>query len=148
MQCYRMNLFLWDDRPMKSSWFSFFGRALMLLAVSGVALADGRPGAVEWSDGHQVTGVISLTAGKDLHVFTTTSQVSIALDEVKVIRFTPEKEEMWEGFYFPNAGQATQVKTGEVYPIRYLQTQITLANGQVIKGHLFTTWLHYHSRQH
>jgi hypothetical protein len=142
MQCYRMNLFLWDDRPMKSSWFSFFGRALMLLAVSGVALADGRPGAVEWSDGHQVTGAISLTAGKDLHVFTTTSQVSIALDEVKEIRFTPEKEEMWEGFYFPNAGQATQVKTGDVYPIRYLQTQVTLGNGQVVEGHLFTTVLY------
>ena len=63
----------------------------------------------------------------------------MSLDEIKKIEFKPEKEEMWEGFYFPNAGQATQVKTGEVYPIRYLQTQITLANGQVVEGHLFTT---------
>jgi hypothetical protein len=46
---------------------------------------------------------------------------------------------MWEGFYFPNAGQTTQVKTGEVYPIRYLQTEITLADGKIIEGHLFTT---------
>jgi hypothetical protein len=101
--------------------------------------ADGRAGTVEWSDGHKATGDISLTPGKDLRVFTDSKQVTVTLDEVKEIRFKTEKEEMWEGFYFPNAGQATQVKTGEVYPIRYLQTQITLGNGQVVEGHLFTT---------
>ena len=46
---------------------------------------------------------------------------------------------MWEGFYFPNAGQATQVKTGEVYPIRYIKAEVTLGNGQVVTGHLATT---------
>jgi hypothetical protein len=120
----------------------FFYPALMagmILACCGVARADGRAGAVEWSDGHKLAGAISLTPGKDLRVFTSTAQVSLSLDEVKEIRFTPEKEEMWEGFYFPNAGQATQVKTGDVYPIRYLQTHITLVNGQVVEGHLFTT---------
>src|SRR5271156_5561352 len=111
----------------------------IILAWCGVARADGRPGSVEWSDGRKLAGAISLTPGKDLRLFTSTTPVSVSLDEVKEIRFTPEKEEMWEGFYFPNAGQATQVKTGEVYPIRYLQTQITLANGQVVEGHLFTT---------
>jgi hypothetical protein len=94
---------------------------------------------VDWSDGHKVAGDISLTPGKDLRIYTGSTQVTVTLDEVKEIEFKPEKEEMWEGFYFPNAGQATQVKTGEVYPIRYLQTQITLGNGQVVEGHLFTT---------
>jgi hypothetical protein len=112
----------------------------VVLAWCGVARADGaRAGAVEWSDGRKLAGAISLTPGKDLHMFTSTGQVSLSLDEVKEIRFTPEKEEMWEGFYFPNAGQATQVKTGDVYPIRYLQTHLTLGNGQVVEGHLFTT---------
>jgi len=112
----------------------------VVVAWPGVARADGaRVGVVEWSDGHKDSGAISLTPGKDLRVFTSTAQVALSLDEVKEIRFTPEKEEMWEGFYFPNAGQATQVKTGEVYPIRYLQTHITLGNGQVVEGHLFTT---------
>jgi hypothetical protein len=128
---------------MKSTAFSFLIRALlaaaMVVAGFGVARADGRAGSVEWSDGHKLAGDISLTPGKELRIFTSTSQVSLSLDEVKEIRFTPEKEEMWEGFYFPNAGQTTQVKTGEVYPIRYLQTHITLANGQVVEGHLFTT---------
>jgi hypothetical protein len=115
---------------------------MLLVAVVtcfGAARADGRAGAVEWSDGHKVAGAISLTPGKNLRLFTKDTPVTLSLDEVKEIRFTVEKEQMWEGFYFPNAGQATQVKTGEVYPIRYLQTQITLENGQVVEGHLFTT---------
>ena len=99
----------------------FWILALMATA-GGVARADGRTGAVTWSDGHRESGQISLTPGKDLRMFTGAGQVSLKLDEVKEIHFKPEKEEMWEGFYFPNAGQATQVKTGEVYPIRYLKT--------------------------
>ncbi len=63
----------------------------------------------------------------------------MTLDQVKEIRFLVEKEQMWEGFYFPNAGQATQVKTGDVYPIRYLKAELTLGNGQVVAGHLETT---------
>jgi len=55
------------------------------------------------------------------------------------MRFKSEKEEMREGFYFPNAGQATQAKTGEVYPTREIRTEITLADGKVLVGHLFTT---------
>jgi len=113
--------------------------AAIIVACFGVARADGRTGSVEWSDGHKLAGDISLTPGKDLRIFTSTSQVSVSRDEVKDIRFTPAKEEMWKGFYFSNEGQATQVKTGDVYPIRYLQTHITLANGQLVEGHLFTT---------
>jgi hypothetical protein len=124
-------------------------RPYLCLALVGVALiscaparADGRTGTVEWSDGHKQTGTLSLTPGKDLRLFTATQSVSLSLEQVKEIVFKTEKEEMWEGFYFPNAGQATQVKTGEVYPIRYLKTQITLADGKVIEGHLFTTTIY------
>jgi len=114
---------------------------LLLFAASfAVARADeGRTGTVEWSDGRKEAGAISLTPGKDLKLFTETQQVSLSLTQVKEMVFKPEKEEMWEGFYFPNAGQATQVKTGEVYPIRYLKTQITLNDGKVVEGHLYTT---------
>jgi len=113
--------------------------ATLFLFSFGIARADGRPGTVEWSDGHKVAGAISLTSGKDLHIVSGASQVTMALDQVKEIDFKPEKEQMWEGYYFPNAGQAMQVKTGEVYPIRYLKTQITMGNGQAVEGHLFTT---------
>jgi len=108
----------------------------------GQVWADGRPGSVAWSDGHKVAGAISLTPGKDLRLFLPKGQVAIQLSEVREIIFKPEKEEMREGFYFPNAGQATQAKTGEIYPTRSLLTQITLADGKVLEGHLFTTTLY------
>jgi len=113
-----------------------------LVFAPGSAQADARHGSVEWSDGHKLAGAISLTPGKDLRLFTTTGQVSVQLSEVKELRFKPEKEEMREGFYFPNAGQATQAKTGEIYPTRSLQTEIVLADGKVLTGHLFTTTLY------
>jgi hypothetical protein len=81
---------------------------MLLVAVVtcfGAARADGRAGAVEWSDGHKVAGAISLTPGKNLRLFTKDTPVTLSLDEVKEIRFTVEKEQMWEGFYFPNAGR-------------------------------------------
>jgi hypothetical protein len=112
---------------------------MLFLAGAAPVFADGRPGSVEWSDGRKLAGAISLTDGKDLRLSANDQLVSIPLEEVKQIVFAPEKEEMWEGFYFPNAGQTTQVKTGEVYPIRYLKTEITLANGQTLEGHLYTT---------
>jgi hypothetical protein len=128
---------------MTTSAFSFSIRTLlaagMILAWGGAARADGRAGAVEWSDGRKLAGAISLTPGKDLRLLANDRQFSLSLDEVKEIRFKPEKEEMREGYYFPDAGQATQAKTGEVYPVRYLQTEITLADGKVIGGHLLTT---------
>jgi hypothetical protein len=130
---------------MKSLWrisFQLLLLAKLCFCGPGLAHADARPGSVEWSDGRKLAGAISLTPGKDLRLFTGTGQVSVQLDEVKAITFKPEKEEMWQGFYFPDAGQATQVKTGEVYPIRYLQTQLTLADGKVLEGHLFTTTLY------
>jgi hypothetical protein len=116
---------------------------LLLTGSFAVARADGgRPGTVDWSDGRKEAGAISLTPGKDLRIFAGTQHVSLSLVQVKEMVFTPEKEEMWEGFYFPNAGQATQAKTGEVYPIRYLKTQITLNDGKVVEGHLYTTVLY------
>ena len=120
--------------------FCFFSMiACALLIVHGVARADGRAGTIEFSDGHKLSGTISLTPGKQLRLFTATAPVTVALEEVKEIRFTPEKEQTREGYYFPDAGQTTQTKTGEIYPVRYIQTEITLADGKTLDGHLFTT---------
>lgn len=108
----------------------------------GAALADGRPGSVEWSDGRKIEGTLSLSPGKDFRLFLKDNQVALQLNEVKEIRFKPEKEEMHEGYYFPTAGQATQAKTGEVFPTRYITSEITLTDGKVLEGHLFTTMLY------
>ena len=123
----------------------YFIIALSFTVCPTAVHADARPGSIEFSDGHKLAGAISLTPGKDLRLFTATGQVSIELNEVKELSFKPEKEEMREGFNFPNAGQATQAKTGEVYPTRSLQTEITLADGKILDGHLFTTTLYVES---
>lgn len=127
--------------PNRLSW-SLALAAGIVVAWCGVARAEGRAGSVEWSDGRKLTGAISLTPGKDLRIFTESTQFSLPLSAVKAIHFKAEREEMWEGFYFPTAGQATQAKTGEVYPIRYLRAQVTLTNGQLVEGHLLTTPLY------
>jgi hypothetical protein len=131
---------------MKSSRLMMLGAALVTalgLLGSATALADARPGTVVWSDGHKDTGDISMLPGKDLRIFTTNgSPFQIQLDEVREMRFTPTNEQMWKGFYFPNAGQSTIAYTGEVYPLREITSEITLNNGKVLDGHLFTTALY------
>ena len=124
---------------------------MLTLALGAPARADdaassggaaGRPGTVAFSDGHTLTGAISLTPGKNLRIYTDDStNVSVSLAEVKEIRLKVEKEEMSKGFYFPNPGQALQVETGEVYPVRYFSAEITLADGRTLSGHLLTTML-------
>jgi len=104
--------------------------------------AGARPGTVTWSDGRTITGDLTLTPGKQLKLFTSGAPVEFPLAEVKEIRFTPEKEQIAQGFYFPNAGQATQAKTDDIYPVRYLHAQFTMPDGRVLEGHLFTTVLY------
>ena len=120
--------------------------SLALILVLWVpAHGDGRPGAIKFSDGHVVTGSLSLSPGKDLRIFTGTGEVSLPLAEVREMRLKIEREEMRMGFCFPNAGQATQAKTGEVYPVRYFSVEILLADGNTIAGHLMTTTLYAES---
>jgi len=114
--------------------------ALAGLLVPHVACA--RPGTVTFSDGKKMTGDLTLTPGKQLKLFTSNEPVELPLEETKELRFTPESEKMQQGFYFPEAGQATQAKTNDIYPIRNIHTQITLPDGHVLEGHLFTTVLY------
>jgi hypothetical protein len=123
------------------TWRQLGLAASVIWIAHGSVWADGRAGVVEFSDGHKLSGDLTLSPGKKLRIFTETAPVDVALEEVKEMRFIVEKEEMREGFYFPNAGQATQAKTGEVYPVRNFQTEITLADGRKLTGHLFTTML-------
>ncbi len=108
-----------------------------------LAHADGRPGAITFSDGRTQAGGLYLSPGKSLRIYTSdTKTVSLSLDQVKEMRLKVEKEEMRDGFYFPTPGQATQAKTGDHYPVRYLAADITLADGKAVSGHLLTTMLY------
>lgn len=111
-------------------------------AVVGVARADGRKGTVEWSDAHKLTGAISLTPGSFIRLFDGKEQTSLRLDDIREISMTIEKEELAEGFFFPEPGKAIKEKTGEVFPVRYYQARVTMGDGREITGHIFTTVLY------
>jgi len=115
----------------------------MAMVCCAWAHADDRTGTVTFSDGHTITGTLTLAPGKSLRIYTSdTTAVSLALAEVKDMRFKVEKEEMRKGFYFPTPGQATQAETGDVYPVRYLSVETTLRDGKTVSGHLLTTMLY------
>jgi hypothetical protein len=120
--------------------------SLGVLVVAGCVVslqADDRTGKVTYSDGRSITGTLTLSPGKNLRIYTSeTTAVSLALEQVKEMRFKVEKEEMRKGFYFPTPGQATQAETGDVYPVRYISAEIVLADGKTLSGHLLTTMLY------
>ena len=103
------------------------------------ARAEGRAGVVEWSDGRSQAGAISLTPGSFIRLFDGQQQTSLRLEDVVELTVTIEKEELAEGFFFPEPGKAAKEKTGEVFPVRYFQTRLTMGDGRLITGHVFTT---------
>ena len=113
-----------------------------LAGVAGVARADGRAGIVEWSDARKLTGAISLTPGSLIRLFDGKEQTSLRLEDIREISMTIEKEELAEGFFFPEPGKAIKEKTGEVFPVRYYQARVTMGDGREITGHIFTTVLY------
>jgi hypothetical protein len=65
--------------------------------------------------------------------------LSLSLDQLKALRMTPTKEEMASKWFFPEAGKAEKELVGVPYPIRHLEASVTLSDGQVITGHVYTT---------
>jgi hypothetical protein len=123
--------------------FAFvLGAGIAAFACGTVLADDGRPGTVQWSNGRKVQGAISVTQGKDLRMFVDGELYSVKLDEVKEIRFKAMNEELFKGFYFATAGQDTKTYTGEVYPIRDIEAQITLLTGKVLEGKLYPMMLY------
>ena len=114
----------------------------MLGMLLGATPILARPGTISWSDGKKMTGDLTLTPGKQFKLFTGGQPTELPLEECKNLRFTPEKENTEHGFYFPEAGQSKKAMTGDIYPTRYIHTAITLPDGTLIEGHLFTTVLY------
>ena len=107
--------------------------------LAAEARAEGRAGTVKWSDGRSQTGAISLTPGSFIRLFDGQQQTSLRLEDVAELSVTIEKEELAEGFFFPEPGKAAKEKTGEVFPVRYFQARLTMGDGRLITGHVFTT---------
>ncbi len=103
------------------------------------AVSQPRVGEVEFSDGKVLAGKLSLTAGSELRLHVGNQVRSLALDRVREIRLSPEKETLERHYRFPEAGKTTREFTGDPYPVRELQTTVTLVGGETLTGHLYTT---------
>jgi hypothetical protein len=115
---------------------------LALAVLTAAGAGEPREGRIEFSDGHQVEGKISLTPGGALKIQSGPQLRVLDLERVREIRLAPEKEEMDRNWRFKEAGQTAKEFFGEPYPVRYLQTTVVLAGGESLTGHLYTTVLY------
>ena len=122
--------------------FGFILGLGLLLGGMAAGAAQERAGKIEFSDSSVLSGIISLTPGTDLKLQSGSEVRVLALDRVREIRLTPEKEEMERAWRFKEAGQTAKDFYGNPYPVRHLATTITLGGGEKITGHLYTTVLY------
>ncbi len=115
---------------------------LLLICGSATALAQDRPGQVEYSDGNNLAGVISLTPGSQLKIQAGKEVRVLALERVAEMQFAAERQEMERAWRFREAGQTAKEYFGNPYPVLYLATTVTLGDGEKITGHLYTTVLY------
>lgn len=112
-------------------------------AIPGLLFAaePGYPGVIQFSNGEQLEGRISLTPNSTFILHGQTQIWTVALDRIREIRCMPEKEELVRAWRFPAAGQTRKEFSGTPYPIRHLQTTI-LTGQEILRGHLLTTVLY------
>jgi hypothetical protein len=137
---------MWQDRlKLPNSRISLLADLLVVLAtaLSPAATPDApRSGRVEFSDGKILAGNISLSPGSELKLHVGDQLKVLALDRVQRIEMFPEKESMEQNYRFIEAGKAIKETEGQPYPVRFLTTRLTLAGGETITGHLYTTVLY------
>jgi hypothetical protein len=117
----------------------------MMTLIPAVNAEDARDGRIESSDGTVIAGKLSLTPGSGLKLQSADGIHTLALDRVREIRLTPEKEDLERNWRFKEAGQTAKEFFGEPYPVRSLRATIELAGGETLTGHLYTTVLYVES---
>jgi len=113
--------------------------ALAIAALPGTAAAaedDRVPGKVVLSDGTVHEGRIGTTRGKPLRLVEadTGRRLDLRLSEIRRIVVRVVKEEQYRVWRWVEDGSREKVYTGESYPRREFETEITLRNGQVHRG--------------
>jgi hypothetical protein len=119
-----------------------FQVAILLFCANAFSETAGRDGKIEFSDGKTIAGIISLTPGSELKIQAGPKVRVLALGQVREIRMSPENEEMERQWRFKEAGQTAKEFFGEPYPVRNLAATVTLAGGETVAGHLYTTVLY------
>jgi len=97
---------------------------------------------VTLSKGEKVEGRFSLAEGKKLEVFDTRLKTLVTIDPAEVARITVtvESEKLEQGWMWKEEGNHDKVKLPFHYPIRKLETAVTLVSGEVVRGHATTVF--------
>jgi hypothetical protein len=112
----------------------------VLLAPLG-AVGDGEPrapGKVVFSDGSFLAGAIRTTEGKPLRLIEagTARRLDLQVTEIARLAFRVTHEEEYKVWRWVEDGSREKVFTGETYPKREFETEVTLVNGESRKGSL------------
>jgi hypothetical protein len=93
---------------------------------------------VALSNGERAEGRFSLGEGKKLEVFDTRLKTKVSIDpsEVARITVTVESEKIEQGWMWKEEGDHDKVKLPFHYPLRKLETAVTLVSGEVVRGHV------------
>ncbi len=111
------------------------------LSCQAYGAEDAREGSVLLSNGERIFGTIRLSGDRTLRVQSEGKLLSLHLDQVKMVRIASTKEEMAQKWFFPEDGNAEKEFVVVPYPIRHLEAVISLSDGCVVKGHIYTTTL-------
>lgn len=124
-----------------------------LLAIAGFLPCSGfcdpsaRPALVQFSNGETVEGSLSLTPGSELKLHTGKELKTLSLDLVQQMVFEPEKEKMEQKWRFVEAGRTQKETWGKPYPVREIRASISLADGSLVRGHLYTAVLYLEGKE-
>ncbi len=134
--------------------FSFSGipvvygsRPLLLIAVLFFcfvvcAADDDDTGTVFFSNGEKLEGRISTTAKQKLEFHDDSgTKHMLSVDDIAEFVFFPEKQEMEQKWFFPEAGKTMKEKYGEPYPVQHIRCRILLRDGLLLNGQLYSTVL-------
>ena len=115
--------------------------AAFLVAGLGTTFAadPARTGTVQFSDGEDLAGAISLAPGYELKLHGPAGLSVLSLNRVRELRFAPRKEAMERKWQFVEAGRTEKEFWGEPYPVRHIAVTAVLADGDTVTGHLYTT---------
>ena len=113
--------------------------AVLFYSAVPVHARSNRFAVVQFSNGEQLEGTLSLTTGSELKIHDGKQLRTLTLDVLQEMVFEPEQETMEQKWRFPEAGRTRKETWGQPYPVREILAAISLADGTVIRGHVYTT---------
>lgn len=115
--------------------------------LSAAVAQSNRLAMVQFSNGEQAEGTLSLTPGDELKIHDGKELKTLGLDVVQDMVFEPEKETMEQKWRFLEAGRTQKEKWGKPFPVREMRATVSVADGTVIRGHVYTTVLYLEGKE-